>query len=180
MATVSWIYGFLCWSDYQPPSVDGHCFTQLPEMKNLAVFFVICSLAQSANKVAGNSSENLTKTDCDIVTEGFCIPKLYNKHQQPNPLETTNVQVKFTVEQITAVDDHDFTIDLTTFLSFYWRDDRLKYIGPNETKPPDIPLSNKWVENIWLPDIFVKKMKAMKKPRLLQEFGSKSFCQALK
>ena len=143
-------------------------------MKTFALaVFGICALTQNG-AVATNSSHN---PNCTIVTEGFCIPNGYNKHQQPNPKETTNVQVKFTVEQITSVNDHDFTISLNMFLSLYWRDDRLPYIGtnPNETKPADIPLSMEWAENIWLPDIYVRKMQDIKKPKILQEFGCESF-----
>ena len=134
----------------------------------ILVFFVLIHVLTQFAAAYG-------KENCTIVTEGFCIPKVYNKHQQPQPNETSLVQVKFTVEQLTAVDDSSFTISLIMFLSLYWRDDRIRYIrNDTETKPEEIPLSMEWAEELWLPDVYVRKMHSVKRPRILQEFGCKT------
>ena len=118
---------------------------------------------------------NLTHSHhlCKIVTEDFCIPEHYNKHQRPNASETLNVQVKFSVNQVTSVDDSSFTISLMMFIMLYWKDERVQYSGNNShTLAEDVPLNVEWSEKLWLPDTFVWNMKSVKKPQLLQEFES--------
>ena len=91
-------------------------------------------LAQVSTEAVGDSSVNLTRDDCAIITEGFCLPKGYIKYQRPNSSEPTNVRVKFTVEQLTSVNDDKFTVSLDIFLSLYWIDNRLIYIGNESNK----------------------------------------------
>ena len=149
------------------------------EMKPFAyhVAIFICVLVQSVLVDAGNSCQNVTLNSSDTVTEGLFIPKNYNKKERPNSSETTNVQVKFTLQQITSINDQDFTISLDMFLSLYWKDPRLKYVGDDlniqthTNRSSYMRLSKEWAEKLWLPDIYVRKMKYIKEPKLLQEFG---------
>ena len=150
-------------------------------MKTLS-FSVLGIYALAQSIVAGSllSVNQLTENDCAIVSEGFCIPKKYNKNQRPNSSEPTNVYVKFGVEQITSVNDDEFTISLGMELHLYWKDERLKYIGNDSYKDvfsryssKNIPLGMEWTHEVWLPDINVRKMKSIRKPKILQEFGSK-------
>ena len=111
-------------------------------------------------------NENTTDNDCLIRTEGFCLPNDYNKNQRPqmglHNNESLNVQVKFRVEQITAVEDKDFKISLLMYLSLYWEEPRLKYILANNKskKPEDLPLNMEWANKLWTPDVFVYKMES--------------------
>ena len=116
---------------------------------------------------------NLTDDKCQIKTVGFCLPKDYNKYQRPKHNETLNVQVKMRVEQVTDVDDVNFKISLLMYMSLYWEEPSLKYIGPNKSsKPEDLPLNLEWANKLWLPDVFVYKMESVKQPEILQKFGS--------
>ena len=158
-------------------STPGLRYLESNEMEAFAMIG-ICALTQSAGIVAADPSQNLTRNDCAIVTEGYCLPKNYNKLQRPNSSEATNVQVKFTVEQITSVNDDDFTISLAIFLSLYWKEDRLTYIGNDSdidrylSYRSSIPLGLEWANQLWLPDVYVRKMRSIRKPQILQEFGS--------
>ena len=136
------------------------------------------TLAQSII-VAGNLSVNqLTENDCAIYEEGFCQPKKYNKNHRPNSSEPTVVHVKFVVEQITSVNDEKFTISLCIKLSLFWKDNRLKYIGNDSYKEVvskgRSSLGMEWTDKLWLPDIYVLKLKSIRKPKITHEFGSKT------
>ena len=57
----------------------------------LASTYAHCGLASLEE--ADTPSQKLTRENCTIVTEGFCIPNHYNKLQRPNTSEPLNVQV---------------------------------------------------------------------------------------
>ena len=126
--------------------------------------------------LAGNTLTTLGKIEekeCQILTQGFCLPKDYNKNQRPKMNESLNVQVKFLIEQVTAVDDQEFTVSLLMYLSLYWEDPSVVYIrDKSDTMPSDIPLNLEWANKLWLPDVFVYKMESVKQPEILQKFGS--------
>ena len=119
---------------------------------------------------AFSSSLETTNTNvtCLFETNGICLPQGYNKHKSPEP--PINVGVQFQVEKITEINDEHSTIGVLVYLEIEWKDERLKqanYSG-NETI-----LDNYWSEELlWLPDIFVYKMKEVLTPEILIPFQS--------
>ena len=112
---------------------------------------------------------------CLIYTEGFCLPKEYNKNEMPKSNGTLDVQVKMRLENIISVDDNKFTIYFLTFIELYWEDPRINYIHNKTTATlEDIPLNWEWASRLWIPDVYVWNMKSVKNPKLVEEFGGES------
>ena len=115
---------------------------------------------------------------CIIRSAQFCLPCNYDMDQKPQDTKTKGaimVKVKFMVEQITEVNDKKFTVDILTYMSLYWQDPKLVFIGRNSSSlqtPEDIPLSYAWSDKLWQPDVFVEKMKGVRLTKILDPFGS--------
>ena len=74
----------------------------------------------------GDSDMNGTSA-CIIKTSGFCLPKGYEKFEGPEQTKggPIHVKVKFMVQQITHINDDDFTISVSMSLHLYWEDPRI-------------------------------------------------------
>ena len=134
------------------------------EIAKLTFVVVLLQGAFSSSLETSNTS-NVT---CQFETNGICLPEGYSKHKSPEP--QINVGVKFQIEKITEINDEHSTIGVLVYLEIEWKDERLKqanYSG-NETI-----LDNYWSEELlWLPDIFVYKMKEVLTPEILIPFQS--------
>ena len=132
-----------------------------------------------------SGSGSVHKTDktlsCMIHTSSFCLPNNYDKFQVPqqNGGGLIDVKVRFTVHQITHINDKDFTISMSTSILLYWNESRILNIMNStlleEHKylfKPYIPLSYAWIEKLWLPDIYVDAMESAYETRIIQPFGS--------
>ena len=141
-------------------------------MNFFALAFHLSCFSLISSTALGSTS--LNTTDCQILTDDFCLPANYNLYQRPKWNETLKVQVKFWVEQITKVDDHQFTLSMLMYVSFYWEEPRILYTGrkPKNT-PEDKALTWGWNDKLWMPDIFILHLAQVKQPRILAEFGSK-------
>ena len=118
---------------------------------------------------------DLIQEECQIKTRGFCLPKNYNKFQRPKPNESLEIQVYLHVEQITSVSDHDFTISMLMYNSFFWEDPALQYYGDGSEFQgnQDIALGIEWANLLWLPDLWVERMESVQQPKIWQEFAGK-------
>ena len=131
------------------------------------VIFVIAHTAQAEMNCSGHDHVQMINRTfgCIIRSAEFCLPCNYDMDQKPKDTKTQGaiiVKVKFMVEQITQVNDKKFTLDILTYMSLYWEDPKLLFIGKNSSSlrtPEDIPLSYAWSDKLWQPDVFVEKMK---------------------
>ena len=133
----------------------------------------ILALASLLVYTSSTAEAALENGSCQILTDDFCLPADYNLYQRPKRNETLKVQVKFWVEQITRVDDRQFTLSQLMYVSFYWEEPRILYTGDKtETTPEDKALNWGWNDKLWMPDIFILHLAQVKQPRILAEFGS--------
>ena len=162
-------------------------------MAPIVIIAIVAMLVLNSNPAVGTveSKAVVRKNEtisCKIETSGFCLPKKYDKFQKPNGIingaeaenGTINVKAKFMVEQITDVEDKEFTISILTYLSLYWADSRLEHkthgTGNDPTDygtPEDVPLTFAWADELWQPDVFVEKMQSLKVVEILEPFGSR-------
>lgn len=153
-------------------------------MAHIVILAILAMLVLSSNPTVGTA----VSKECRIETSGFCLSKKYDKFQKPNGTlngaeaenGTINVKAKFMVEQITDVEDKEFTISILTYLSLYWADSRLEHkthgTGNDPTDygtPEDVPLTFAWADELWQPDVFVEKMQSLKVVEILEPFGSR-------
>ena len=141
----------------------------------ILLFFIgIITNTKSDSDMNGTSA-------CIIKTSGFCLPKGYEKFEGPEQTKggPIHVKVKFMVQQITHINDDDFTISVSMSLHLYWEDPRITNLhsGSFQEEHHDhhheiIPLSFDWVEKLWLPDVYVENMKSAYETRIIQPFGS--------
>ena len=155
-------------------------------MAHIVIIAIVAMLVLNSNPAVGAVVRRNETMSCKIETSGFCLPKKYDKFQKPNGIlngaeaenGTINVKAKFMVEQITDVEDKEFTISILTYLSLYWADSRLEHkthgTGNDPTDygtPEDVPLTFAWAEELWQPDVFVEKMQSLKQ-ELIEFFSS--------
>ncbi len=89
----------------------------------------------------------------------YCLPTEYNKMEAPfiefEPLE---IEIEIDVLQIHEIDDITFTICLSLNLNVIWQDFRI--IGTSSDDPTAvIPIDSRFVESLWLPDLYIYNMK---------------------
>ena len=99
------------------------------------------------------------------------MPEDYNKYIEPKSPMTVNVSIK--IEQVVSVDDSKSEIDFVGYLAFFWKEDRLMYTrDSHQWNGQWIPLNMYWKERLWVPDVFIYRMKSMKRAAVLQPFMS--------
>ena len=102
---------------------------------------------------------------CVYAANGLCLPRGYNNLRKPN--EHQDVDVMIRVAQISEVSDKHATVDLLTWLTLTWEDNRLILIDENETLP-FYDLQYEWLHKLWLPDVYVVGLKEVNNPGLLE------------
>ena len=145
------------------------------------MFLVSIAIAHYVESVVENAHKINNDLACIIETSSFCLPNTYDKFQRPLQKDggPINVSVGFLVQQITHINDKDFTISMSTSILQYWNESRIINIMNNtllEGHKYDfqryVPLSYVWIEKMWLPDIYVAAMESANEAQILQPFGS--------
>ena len=114
------------------------------------------------------------------------MPNNYDKFQAPlqNGIGPINVSVGFNIQQITHINDKDFTISISMSMLLYWNESRilnlmnnLSLVGHTYYFQRYVPLSYAWIEKMCLPDFYVDAMESANEAQILQPFGcnTKSF-----
>lgn len=129
-----------------------------------ALFF--CFLASA------NATEDKNETECQIETNGVCMPKGYTKNKIPKiPIK---VNVTLLIEQITEVDDDHGTVDLLAYIYLYWKEERLVLNKSDSDDPIEwgnyISLNLEWMEKLWFPDLYIYRMAELKIPEVIEPY----------
>ena len=102
---------------------------------------------------------------CIYAANGLCLPMGYNNLRKPNEYQDVNVMIR--VAQISEVSDKHATVDLLTWLTFTWEDNRLIIMDENKILSY-YDLQHDWLQNLWLPDVYVVGLKEVNNPGLIQ------------
>lgn len=149
------------------------------------VFLVFIAFAHCVENVAANAHKINKTLACTIKTSSFCLPNNYDKFQAPlqNEIGAIDVSVGFYIQQITQINDKDFTISISTSMLLSWNESRILNLMNNLSLVDHsyyfqryVPLSYAWIEKIWLPDIYVDAMESANEAQILQPFGCNTKC----
>ena len=144
------------------------------------VFLVFIAFAHCVKSVAANVHKINKTLACTIQTSSFCLPNNYDKFQAPlqNEIGPIDVSVGFYIQQITQINDKDFTISISTSMLLSWNEPRILNLMNNLSLVDHsyyfqryVPLSYAWIKKIWLPDIYVDAMESANEAQILQPFG---------
>ena len=91
-----------------------------------------------------------------------CIPQNYSKYSLPNDGQTI-ISLGVDIRDIPKIDDNDFIITITAYLSIQWTDPRLiideerfKEISGNRSWTP---VEKHFFNELWLPDVEILNLK---------------------
>ena len=106
-------------------------------------------------------------THSQECSSNVCIPKGYNKIELPAlpvPVETTIFLL-----DIFAVHSETFTLDISLYISLWWKDKRIQSDGDEE----DVEVQKSFFEKVWKPDVTIWNLNGEKpySERLTRETG---------
>ena len=117
--------------------------------------FILCSLS------AVSGSRVLDSKAC-MREMSVCIPQNYSKYSLPNDGQTI-ISLGVDIRDIPKIDDNDFIITITAYLSIQWTDPRLiideerfKEISGNRSWTP---VEKHFFNELWLPDVEILNLK---------------------
>jgi len=106
--------------------------------------------------VATKVLENKNTQKCSYA---YCLPIDYKKMDAPfKESEPLQIEIKIDLLQILEIDEVKFTVTLSINILIIWEDFRIT--GPTANDPTEqIPIDIRFVDSLWLPDIYIYDMK---------------------
>ena len=115
-----------------------------------------------------------TFTTCQYLkcSENYCLPLDYDKGDLPprNKNQPLQVAVEFEIIHFSRIQDKEFWMEVVMWLSIYWDEPRLKFIG-NEKPNKLVSLGLDFSEHIWVPDLYVYSLRNIKMTSILTQFA---------
>ena len=101
-----------------------------------------------------------------ICAGNVCIPDNYDKFEMPD--KHVHVDIGIEVVEILEVNDHDFSTAMYLYFDFSWTDPRLIN---NATSGKTLQIETSFMDNLWVPDIYIYNLKSFYNSRVLTDFG---------
>ena len=95
-----------------------------------------------------------------------CILDNYDKFEMPD--KHVHVDIGIEVVEILEVNDHDFSTAMYLYFDFSWTDPRLIN---NATSGKTLQIETSFMDNLWVPDIYIYNLKSFYNSRVLTDFG---------
>lgn len=134
----------------------------------VAIFATFC---QGNEDVEEKEDEDEANEDYLMCSGQYCLPKDYKKLELPMvDGEAIEVGMRLSVQQISKIDDKDFTMSLNVDLGLEWKDPRIITTSPNQTEAYGV-LDLGMLEYLWLPDIYLYNLKSVRSLNILTPFA---------
>ena len=104
-------------------------------------------------------------------SEGVCLPKNYSKFKLPSEARN-EIGVSLDIDQVLSIDDSTTSIKLSMFFNVEWNDKRMVLSPENGWKRGEMkPFSNDFVEDLWLPNIFIYNLQSFEVMKVLSKLS---------
>jgi len=100
-----------------------------------------------------------------------CIEGDYDKMALPDTEKATEVHTSFELRDVIDIDDDKFTITFSMYFGVKWKEPRL-INHDNSSQPNWMAIDLDFVENLWLPNIFIYDLKEFKAIHVLHKLAA--------
>ncbi|XP_023323455.1 glutamate-gated chloride channel subunit beta [Eurytemora carolleeae] len=145
------------------------CWEILSKLR-IQVLCILCLLLLLLPPPTLHQDDEHTPPGMSKCVLGWCLPRGYQKLEQPNPEKAVMINVNLEILDILGVNDKEFSITLSMYFSVQWEESRIQ---TNNTVEADSwsPVSLEFLQDLWVPNIFIYDLKSFKSMDVLKRLA---------